>query len=110
MIRISTDLRKILEDRYPHLISDKNIANLEEKSYLPPPGYSDGRIWRLNFPPHYADYYNPPVFHEQFVEYMLMALTNDENVKSDLKKFNRFWIKVEQEADSLKVTLNLAKK
>lgn len=107
LIRISTDLRKILEDRYPHLISDKNIANLEEKSYLPP-GYSDGRIWRLNFP-HYADYYNP-VFHEQFVEYMLMALTNDENVKSDLKKFNRFWIKVEHEGDSLKVTLNLAKK
>lgn len=59
--------------------------------------------------PHYADYYNP-VFHEQFVEYMLMALTNDENVKSDLKKFNRFWIKVEHEGDSLKVTLNLAKK
>lgn len=39
-----------------------------------------------------------------------MVFMNDENVKSDLKKFNRFWIKVEYEGDLLKVMLNLVKK
>ncbi|KUH33156.1 hypothetical protein APY94_07045 [Thermococcus celericrescens] len=107
LIRISTDLRKLLEEEYSNLISDRNIANLEERTYLPR-GYSRGKTWRLTLP-HYADYYNP-VFHEQFVKYLLAALTDNENVKRDLTDFNRFWIKLEREGDSLKATLNLAEK
>nr|WP_240922801.1 transglutaminase-like domain-containing protein [Thermococcus sp. Bubb.Bath] len=105
--RISTDLKKTIEEGYPNLISDSNIADLDERSYLPS-GYSGGTTWKMTFP-HYADFYNP-LFHKQFVEYLFAALTDDKNIKRDLKGFNRFWIKLEQEGDSLKVTLNLAKK
>lgn len=105
--KISEDLKRVFKEHYPNLILDNNIANLDKRSYLPV-GYSDGRIWRMEFP-HYVDFYNP-VFHKQFVEYLYTTVTDDSEVKYDLQRFNRFWVKPEQEGNSLKVILNLAKK
>nr|WP_289846477.1 transglutaminase-like domain-containing protein [Thermococcus alcaliphilus] len=105
--KISEDLKRMFKEHYHNLILDTNIANLDKRSYLPV-GYSDGVTWRMEFP-HYADFYNP-VFHEQFVEYLFTSFTDDLRLKYDLQRFNRFWVKLEQEGDSLKIILNLAKK
>ena len=59
--------------------------------------------------PHFVDYYNP-VFNDEIVRYFYMSLASDREIKNDLSRFNRFWIRVTQEGDSIKVVLNLAKK
>ncbi|WP_175058952.1 transglutaminase-like domain-containing protein [Thermococcus sp. 2319x1] len=105
--KISEDLRRMFKEHYPNLIFDSNIADLDKGYYLPI-GYSDGRIWRMEFP-HYADYYNP-VFHEQFIEHFYEKFVENSEIRHDLQRFNRFWIKIKQENDSIKVILNLAKK
>ena len=107
LTRISEGLKEMFQENYPSLILDSGIKSLDTRTYLPP-GYSDGITWRVDFP-HFVDYYNP-VFQDEFVEYFYTSLTSYEEIKKDLSKFNRFWIKVAQEGDSIKVILNLAKK
>jgi len=107
LTRISEGLKEMFQENYPSLILDSGIKSLDTRTYLPP-GYSDGITWRVDFP-HFVDYYNP-VFQDEFVEYFYTSLTSYGEIKKDLSKFNRFWIKVAQEGDSIKVILNLAKK
>jgi len=107
LARISKDLKEMFKKNYPNLIPDSGIKYLDRRIYLPP-GYSDGRTWMMEFP-HFVDYYNP-VFNDEIVRYFYMSLASDREIKNDLSRFNRFWIRVTQEGDSIKVVLNLAKK
>ncbi|HDZ36524.1 MAG TPA: hypothetical protein ENH81_06425 [Thermococcus sp.] len=104
---ISKGLREIFQRNHPNLILDSGISSLDTRTYLPP-GYSDGITWRMKFP-YFADYYHP-VFHNEFVEYFYLSFAGYPEIKNDLNRFNRFWVKVAQEGDSITVVLNLAKK
>ncbi|MHA1865282.1 MAG: hypothetical protein ACTSWZ_02140, partial [Candidatus Heimdallarchaeaceae archaeon] len=107
LTKISKDLKEMFQENHPNLILDSGIKYLDKKTYLPP-GYSDGRTWMMEFP-HFVDYYNP-VFNDEIVRYFYMSFTNDMQIKNDLSRFNRFWIRTTQEGDSIKIILNLAKK
>jgi len=107
LTRISESLKEIFQKNHPNLVPDNGIKSLDTRTYLPP-GYSKGRTWMMEFP-HFVDYYNP-VFHNEVVEYMYSSFIIYEEIKNDLSRFNRFWVKVTQEGDSIKVILNLAKK
>ena len=93
--------------KFPNLQLDSKISNLDTAAYLPY-GYSDGVTWKTTFPD-FTEHYNP-LFHDGFVDYIYSQITDSREVVSDLRTYNRLWVKGQIEGDNMKVVLCLAKK
>jgi hypothetical protein len=102
---IRSTIIELVEENF-NLKRDVKLNDLEKRKYMPP-GYRDGGSWKIKLE-YFADYYNP-TFHDQFSGYIFKQMLRDEIVK-DLKKSNRFWIKVEREGEDLSVILYFARK
>lgn len=102
---ISSSIIALVEKNFA-IRRDPNLNDLDKMKYMPP-GYRDGGSWKIQLQ-YFADYYNP-VFHKQFSEYVFKQMLKAEIVK-DLKKSNRFWVKVEKEEGDLVVKLYFARR
>ena len=107
LTRLISDLRAKFIRKFPNLQLDPKISNLDTVAYLPY-GYSDGVTWKTTFPD-FTEHYNP-LFHDEFVDYMYSQITDSREVVSDLRTYDRFWVKGQIEGDDMKVVLCLAKK
>ncbi|NJE47411.1 hypothetical protein E3E35_08365 [Thermococcus sp. GR7] len=107
LTRLISDLRAKFIRKFPNLQLDSKISNLDTATYLPY-GYSDGVTWKTTFPD-FTEHYNP-LFHDEFVDYIYSQITDSREIVSDLRTYNRFWVKGRIEGDNMKVILCLAKK
>ncbi len=103
---IRSTIMTLFEKNFPNLKRDVNLKDLDKRKYMPP-GYRDGGSWKIQLS-YFAEYYNP-IFHKQYSEYVFKQMLKAEIVK-DLKKSNRFWVKVEKEDGDLSVVLYFAKR
>lgn len=107
LTRLISDLRAKFIRKFPNLQLDSKISNLDIATSLPY-GYSDGVTWKTTFPD-FTEHYTP-LFHDEFVDYIYSQIIDSKEIVSDLRTYNRFWVKGQVEGGNMKVILCLAKK
>ncbi len=100
--KLQTALSNEFKAKY-RLIEDYSIRNLDSWRYLPR-SYSYGVSWTLR----YDEVYYHPLFQKSLARYIINGL--DGGILKDIKKSNRFWIRVRHEGGEIVITLLLAKK
>jgi len=104
---MANDLMELFLENYPNLSRDFYISDIDKKVHLPY-GYANRSTWKLELP-NFLDYYTP-TFHTEFVKYFYRRFTENPEVVKDLSKFNRLWIRVERDQNTLRIVLNLAER
>ncbi|RLF75388.1 hypothetical protein DRN51_04080, partial [Thermococci archaeon] len=104
---MANDLMELFLENYPNLSRDFYISDIDKKVHLPY-GYANRSTWKLELP-NFIDYYTP-AFHTEFVKYFYRRFTENPEVVKDLSKFNRLWIRVERDQNTLRIVLNLAER
>jgi len=104
---MANDLMELFLENYPNLSRGFYISDIDKKVHLPY-GYANRSTWKLELPD-FIDYYTP-TFHTEFVEYFYRRFTENPKVVKDLSKFNRLWIRVERDQNTLRIVLNLTER
>jgi len=104
---MANDLMELFLENYPNLSKDFYISDIDKKVHLPY-GYANRSTWKLELP-NFIDYYTL-TFHREFVKYFYRRFTENPKVVKDLSEFNRLWIRVERDQNTLRIVLNLAER